>query len=463
MTIQTRRQAAEEAANEEAPRIPINNSSSTSTSNSALNQIRRSISSLFTSSQNITETSTDTTETHRSNEMEPQRTNTAPAPKAPTYDGTTDVDVFIWAYTDYGTYLRRTPEESLQTLPFSLIGNARDVYYQRWAGHIPPSFEDALASLQEAFGIAKRPENDFSGLLAITQKVEETITDYTQRFGKEQSLISGTVPDGILRAAFVKGLTYKIESEVQKHYPTTYPQAVAAAREAERQVLHKQAKKAEEMKQTKSAMITAKSPVQNQLPQRPPWIRPNPYYQMGGGGAIGTAGPTAPRPQYTPQTYGSPRPFVPNFRPWQNRPLSGLPIGTAKIPSGDPEAQDKEVNELRKQLEGLTIGSAQYEQLKQTVRTQGRCLNCFSRTHFASQCPHKTYQTRAVWTTGPALGFKYARACEEAEQRQKQWEEENPIGTPDRDQWEKEVEWVQQHGTQYPGDNMEEQDPESAQ
>src|SRR5277367_3508774 len=273
-----------------------------------------------------------------------------PAPKAPTYDGLTDVDTFIWIYKDYCTFINRTEHESIRTLTFALQGIAREVYYHKWRGTHPPTLEAALESVRIAFMTLKRSPNDYTGIMSMKQNPGEPIEDYSRRFDTECMQIPGIIPEEILISSFTQGLSYKIRLMVQERLPHQYYEAVTAARSAEKYQKEKQAWKAEE--KTRSKHATAKNveitEPTRQLAQRPPW-RPNqqnPRFQMGG------------VPQFRPQG-GQPfnRPFIPNNQRW--------PVRIITPPTTEQELkEDPELTQLREQFAKLAIGSIQREQIR---------------------------------------------------------------------------------------------------
>jgi hypothetical protein len=327
-------------------------------------------------------------------------------PKAPTYDGTTGVEAFIWSYQEYSELLQRDETMSLRMLTFSLQGRAREIYHQQWGAERPPSLTEAYESLRVALGEPKHPEGDYSGLLAIKQKPEEPVTTYVERFNKERARISGPTPDALLLAAFTNGLQIDIETKVQEKHPLSYQHAVADARAAEQVLNHIKERKNEERalrgkdkeKEAQTTTIT-----------RTPWRHMLPAQSMGG------VRPNLRWPQQQQRN-----PLLP--------PRTYLQSGTpAKQPMTTPaEAREDPVLEsLRKQMASLTIGSMQFEQLRNLARQQGRCLRCFSRQHMARACPHNSLPTNSVRLATGSSDVDYEEEMEKAEEFQ-QFLEENP-------------------------------------
>jgi hypothetical protein len=109
-------------------------------------------------------------------------------------------------------------------------------------------------------------------------------------------------------------------------------------------------------------------------------------------------------------------------------PGQGRPQYAASIPSNPriSEAEDPGMDELRKRLATLTIGSLQHEQLRTEARQQGRCLDCFSKGHFSRNCPFRQYQVNSVqWYSGSETE-DYDTAMERACQAHEEWERNHP-------------------------------------
>jgi hypothetical protein len=89
------------------------------------------------------------------------------------------------------------------------------------------------------------------------------------------------------------------------------------------------------------------------------------------------------------------------------------------------------MEQLHKQMKGLTVGSVAHKQLREAARMEGRCFTCFSRQHPARECPYRTYAANAVRRPRPKQ--KYFEESSEADQDE-EGNETDPMQDP---------EWVQ--------------------
>jgi hypothetical protein len=328
-----------------------------------------------------------------------ERPHPKPQP-VPTFDGTSDIDGFALAYAGYARLFGWTADYTIDALPFSLQGEARDQYYQEWGTDRPQTLEAAFEALRTFFGSTKREADDFEGLFSMRQKPGETVDEYARRFQKERANIRGPVTDPILKSTFIRGLSADLCAQVHDQNTRTFADSLAFARHSERgQQMRQQRSLEATIDNPKATEVAYPSPPAWHNPPRPP---PNRNFQP-------TYGPLPPRPQGNSQPWRQSSPAArPPFQP--NRPMPPLT-------NGQPDA---EMIRLQEMMKGLSIGSAQYQQVQQEAMRQRRCLKCFSAAHFVRDCPQRLYPTNAALFENEEAYFEWAR---QAEHEANEWEE----------------------------------------
>jgi hypothetical protein len=407
MPIETRRQERRRLIEEARAREEALQRSESS----LLELLQRSSSQIFSQflgrgEQHQTESggSTSSEGTNESEEMA-QSNPAADVPrfKAPTFDGKQNVASFIWAYKEYMEMTGLNEATAIRQLAIYLTDEARDIYHQHWGDVRPETLDEALKPLEDAFCPDRRQPDDYSGILTIRQGILEKVEDYNRRFQKERAMIPSQVPDNVLKTCYIGGLLVEISRRVSIGNPITYAAAVSLARTSER---NQQTEMVRQKEQDQQARI-------EKIEKEPKIFIPTPRFQPGGATQRVFA-PSGPRPAIN---FGRPlnRPI---FRPM----IPGNPPGGAVI---NEEQEDPTVKELRERLGKIQIGSVQHQQLQEEARQQQRCLVCFSRRHFARNCPQRGYQVNSVrWYTGPSDSDSptYEERCEAEEERQSEWE-----------------------------------------
>jgi hypothetical protein len=360
MTIQTRHQRK---ATEEAEE---------------LTRIIKETEEVTASSDFESEDRTEDTETESATEMagpEIPVVEHRPMPKAPKFDGTTDVSTFTWIYNAYVKRMQWTDEEAIGELPFSLTGIAQEKYHHQWGMENPTTLAEALNSITRIFSAGKRSANDFSGLFSMRQKKDERVEEFIDRFNKEQQNIEGKVPDAILTTSLIKGLRAEIGTKLYEQNIATYLDALTAARTAERNLEFMNQRLKEQQMEDRGQKMGGAEHMEFRSAPRLPFPRNI--------GAIN-------RPPFVPRTAGD---WQPN-KPGMPRPPFNPTGGANAVPPRQVvinQREDPRVEALRRQLEGMTIGSMAHLQLQETAKNEGRCYRCFSQQHMARNCPRRTY------------------------------------------------------------------------
>jgi hypothetical protein len=301
-----------------------------------------------------------------------------PMPKAPKFDGTTDVSTFTWIYDAYTKRMTWTDAEAIAELPFSLAGIAQEKYHHQWGTDSPATLKEALDSITRIFSAGKRTANDYSGLFSLRQKKDERVEEFIDRLNKEQQNIEGKVPDAILTTSLIKGLRAEIGVKLHEQNISSYLDALTAARTTERNLEFMNQRLKEQQIEDRGQKPGGAENTEFRPTPRMPFMR-----NSGGG----------PRPPFLPRPQGN----------WQtNRPVVNRPpfnsTGGAIAPRQATLSQreDPRVETLRKQLEGITLGSMAHLQLQETAKSEGRCFRCFSQQHRARECPHQLYPTNLM-------------------------------------------------------------------
>jgi hypothetical protein len=212
------------------------------------------------------------------------------------------------------------------------------------------------------------------------------------------------VDETVKKSSFLRGL----RAEISERIPGTtgsFAETLAIAKAAERKhTALQERRKEQEVENPRNKAVAVPAPTVTGYQGRNPWPTQNPRQQMGG----------APRPAWT-----SPRSTVPFVArpPFQPRILGPTPPNR-NLGGATGETEDPIMKDLRKRMEGITIGSVQHEALKNEARSQGRCLYCFGAGHFARFCPNRRYSANTVQTPE-----EYQREIDYARELQ-QYEEE---------------------------------------
>jgi len=303
-----------------------------------------------------------------------------PLPKAPKFDGQTDVSTFTWIYGAYVKRMGWTDMEAIGELPFSLTGIAQEKYHHQWGTESPDTLAEALNSITRIFSAGKRSANDYSGLFSMRQKKDERVEEFIDRFNKEQQNIEGKVPDAILTTSLIKGLRAEIGVKLHEQNVATYLDALTAARTAERNLeFMNQRLKEQQMEDRGQKPGGAENTEFRQTPRMPFMRNPGMIVRQ-------------PFVQRAPGNWQQNRPGM--TRPPFN-PMGGA-NATAPRQTVIAQREDPRVEALRKQLEGITIGSMAHLQLQETAKSEGRCYKCFSQQHMARECPHRLYPTNLM-------------------------------------------------------------------
>jgi hypothetical protein len=340
-----------------------------------------------------------------------------PLPKVPTFDGTTDIEAFAYRFKAFHELTQRTEDESIRMLPFSLKGKAGDLYFRVWGTTAPTTIDQALEPLISNYGSSIKADGDYTSLMTMKQRTNESVEEYTQRFSEERTHIRGTIPDMVIKTSYTRGLLPRFVEPVINSNPTSFLHAVAAAKRAEQ---------ATEAAGERRRDLKPDGPSDYRRPQSSTITTPQGYQ---GRNWL----PPVNRPAYQGNTNPAPRQFVQRpTNPTFSRPAPNQPTRpTNSVP------EDPAVRELRERLAGLTIGSFEHQQLKNEARLQGRCFICFKRDHQARDCTFRPHTTHAVYECAPYDGPDEDSSYEEDCQRGREieeWEEQEPS----RDQWDPE-------------------------
>src|SRR4051812_21481297 len=116
--------------------------------------------------------------------------------------------------------------------PTTLKGSARDWYNGLPRGSIT-SFRNLASLFSNQFAAGKKRNRDSTCLLSVTQKPNENLRDYIQRFNNERLDVEGCTDD-VAKVAFMAGLDKERNQELMRTYllhpPSNFDTTMALAK-----------------------------------------------------------------------------------------------------------------------------------------------------------------------------------------------------------------------------------------